>query len=68
MTPRDLGLAAIDEQLDARDIARVVRREKGHRLGGLVARTGAAPDRDSPFVAAFRPTPSCDRNGSSHLM
>ncbi len=54
MTPRDLGLAAIDEQLDARDIARVVRREKGHRLGGLVARTGAAPRRDTGSVCFER--------------
>src|SRR6266404_4514553 len=52
--PRDLGLAAIDEQLDARDIARVVRREKGHRLGGLVARTGAAPRRDTGSVCFER--------------
>jgi hypothetical protein len=54
MTPRDLGLAAIDEQLDARDIARVVRREKGHRPGGLVARTGAAPRRDTGSVCFER--------------
>ena len=52
--PSDLCSAAVDEHLDARDVARVIGSEKRYRFGDLIGFTHAAERRRFAHLLAIR--------------